>query len=158
AHDRRRGAVRHRAQVVDRLAVADAPDQLDVLVLVRLVVLGAGGGSGPFAAGSVPPPPARPGGTGPPYTVRNVFGATWDLPAHAHHMDIVGVFVVNGEMVVDVAELRAGALLPTAHADRADGVGVQRPVDHVEVMDVLLDDVVAGQPGEVEPVAQLPFQ
>ena len=29
------------------------------------------------------------------------------------------------------------------------------PVDHVQIVDVLLDDVVAAEPGEVVPVAHL---
>ena len=37
------------------------------------------------------------------------------------------------------------------------GMAPDRPVDHVEVVHVLLDDVVAGEPGEVEPVAALPL-
>ena len=48
-----------------------------------------------------------------------------------------------------------GARLPAAHADGLDRVRADRPVDHVEVVDVLLDDVVAGEPGEVVPVAEL---
>ena len=52
----------------------------------------------------------------------------------------------------------AGADLPAAHADRAHRVPVDRPVDDVDVVDVLLDDVVARQPGEVQPVADLPLE
>ena len=40
---------------------------------------------------------------------------------------------------------------------RLDRVRVHRPVDDVDVVDVLLDDVVAAEPGEVVPVAHLPL-
>src|SRR6266478_1212346 len=61
-------------------------------------------------------------------------------------------------MVEDVAEMGLGADLSAAECEAADGVAVtERPVDNVEVVDVLLDDVVAGEPGKVEPVADLPF-
>ena len=35
------------------------------------------------------------------------------------------------------------------------GILALEPVDHVEIVDVLLDDVVAAEPGEVVPVAHL---
>ena len=60
-------------------------------------------------------------------------------------------------MVEDVAVFRRGARLTTAHAHGADGMIADGPVGHVEVVDVLFDDVVAGEPGEVEPVTDLPF-
>ena len=48
-----------------------------------------------------------------------------------------------------------GARLAPADADHAHGRTAHRPVDHVEVVHVLLDDVIAGEPGVVEPVAEL---
>src|SRR4029079_2366461 len=42
-----------------------------------------------------------------------------------------------------------------AHADGADRVAIHDPVDHVEVVNVLLDDVIAAQPEEVVPVVDL---
>src|SRR5262249_28584659 len=57
----------------------------------------------------------------------------------------------------DVAELLAGAGLASARADALDGVGVAHdPGADVEVVDVLLDVEVAGEPGVVVPVAHLP--
>src|SRR5690349_9652271 len=84
------------------------------------------------------------------------FGAV-DLAAHAHHSRAVRIFVLNGEVVVYVTIGGIGADLAAAHAVGADGVGVHGPVDDVDVMDMLFDDVIAGEPGEIEPVAQLPF-
>src|SRR5438105_1633299 len=61
-------------------------------------------------------------------------------------------------VVINVPELRCGPDLPAAQPGRGDGVSVlQDPGGLVEVVDVLLDDVVAGEPGEVVPVAHLPF-
>src|SRR5262249_21202018 len=42
-----------------------------------------------------------------------------------------------------------------AHADRVDRRMADGPVHDVEVVDVLLDDMVAAQPGEVVPVPKL---
>ena len=81
-----------------------------------------------------------------------------DLPAHARHARAVGVLVVNREVIVDVAEPRLlDSRLPSAHADRAHRMALEHPVGDVEVVDVLLDDVIAGEPGEVQPVANLPL-
>src|SRR5262249_10587773 len=41
------------------------------------------------------------------------------------------------------------------HADSADGVGADGPVEYVDVVDVLFDDVVAADPGVVVPVPHL---
>ena len=47
--------------------------------------------------------------------------------------------------------------LPAAGADGLDRVRVHHPVRDVDVVDVLLDDVIAGEPGEIQPVANLPL-
>ena len=78
------------------------------------------------------------------------------LPAVAEEPGAVGVLVDDGEVVVDVAVLRAGAHLPAAHADGLDRVLLLHdPGADVEEVDVLLDVEVARQPGEVVPVAHL---
>ena len=82
---------------------------------------------------------------------------TVDLATHAEHVRAVRVFEVDGEVVVDVAVSGIGAALPAAHAHRPHRMGTERPVRHVEVVNVLLHDVVAGEPGEVEPVPDLPL-
>ena len=60
-------------------------------------------------------------------------------------------------MIEDVAVLRIGAELSSAHAGGLDRRRAKHPVRHVDVVDVLFNDVIAGEPGEVEPVAQLPL-
>ena len=53
-------------------------------------------------------------------------------------------------VVEDLADVLPDADLPSAHALGLDRVGVAHdPVADVEVVDVLLDDVVAAEPGEV---------
>ena len=88
---------------------------------------------------------------------RNVVLAAGNLPAITRHVDAVRVLVVDREVVVDVAVDRIGAHLAAAQADRARGMSAERPIDRVQVVHVLLDDVIATQPGEVIPVAQLPL-
>src|SRR5205823_13407736 len=79
------------------------------------------------------------------------------LPALAEHARAVGVFKLDCKVIVDVALLRAGPGLASAQSQRLDRVVLERPVDDVEIMHVLLNDVVAGKPGEVVPVPDLPF-
>src|SRR5438874_13524568 len=52
------------------------------------------------------------------------------------------VFELHREMVEDVPVRGVGAPLPAAHRDGFDGMRAERPVRHVDVVDVLLDDVV----------------
>ena len=69
-----------------------------------------------------------------------------DLPALAEHRDAVGVFVLDGEVIEDVAVALAAAGLPAA--DAGDGfhrVRADDPIHDVEVVDVLLDDVIAAR-------------
>ena len=66
-----------------------------------------------------------------------------------------GELVIDREVVVALAALGLGVDLAAAHADGPDRVGAQRPDGDVEVVHVLLDDVVAAEPEEVVPVAEL---
>src|SRR5262249_41619885 len=75
----------------------------------------------------------------------DVIAAAGLLPAGAEHLGSVVVLVHDAEVVVDVAKLRAGTLLPAARAVTADRVAVaQEPGTEVEEVDVLLDVEVAG--------------
>ena len=148
AHDRRQGALGDGLQLVERLAFADARDQVDVLLDVRVDVLALGRGTatcwrlrcdGWRSASSASAPWCR---RRPPRRCSR-------SPSICRHMlsdvDAVGVLVVDREVVEDLPVLGAGADLAAAHADGADRVGAERPVDHVEVVDVLLADVVAAR-------------
>ena len=90
--------------------------------------------------------------------IGHIVGTAVLLPAVAEALHAAGIFVHDAVMIEDIAELRRGAHLAAAEADCPDRVFVShRPCHLVEAMDVLLDIVVAGEPGEVEPVAALPF-
>ena len=68
----------------------------------------------------------------------------------------VRVFEFDGVMVEDFAVVRAFAGFGAVAAG-ADRVTAFEPVDDVEIVDVLFDDVVAADPDEVIPVAHLVF-
>lgn len=87
----------------------------------------------------------------------NSVGGAIDLTAHRKELHSICIFVFCGEVVENVAVCGVGSNLPSAQADRRNGVGVHRPVADVDVMNVLLADMVAREPGEIEPVSELPF-
>ena len=89
--------------------------------------------------------------------LRDVVLAAGNLAALTADVDAVGVLIIDREVVEDVAVVLARADLSAAEGDGADGVALQRPVHDVEVVDVLLADMITGEPGEIEPVAQLPL-
>ena len=78
-----------------------------------------------------------------------------DLAALALDALAVRVLELDGEVVVALAELGAPVDLLAAHAVSPDRVCAEGPVGHVQVMHVLLDDMVAAEPGVVVPVAHL---
>ena len=81
-----------------------------------------------------------------------------NLPAHAHQVHAVVILVIDREVVVDMTVLTASTGLTPTHSYGARGVTLLRPVDDVYVVNMLLCDVIAGEPGEVEPVAHLVFE
>ena len=79
------------------------------------------------------------------------------LPALTEELGAVGIGELD-EMVVQHAVLRRGG--PQRPATLAVGryrVSVLDPVHHIQIVDVLLDDVVAREPAEAIPVSQLVF-
>src|SRR4030095_14980841 len=60
-------------------------------------------------------------------------------------------------MVVDVTVVLVRPSLASPHAVSFDRAGVQGPVDHVQVVNVLFDDVVAPRPSEIIPIQELPL-
>ena len=77
------------------------------------------------------------------------------MAALAEHPRAVGILELDRVMIEDFAVVLALAHLAAAHAVGPDRVAALEPVDDVQVVDVLLDDVVAAEPGEVVPVAHL---
>src|SRR5262249_43633678 len=69
----------------------------------------------------------------------------------------VCVLVFHSEVVKDIAMFRGFAHFASAHTKSLYGRTAHDPVDDVEIVDVLLDNVIAGQPIEVEPVAHHPL-
>ena len=63
-----------------------------------------------------------------------------DLVGLEVHVDAVGEFERQRKVIQD---LHGGAHLGAGHADGANGVRVQEPVQHVEIMAILLDNEVA---------------
>lgn len=88
------------------------------------------------------------------YSVHGSFGVT------GLGVQDCSVFVGEFDVVVieDFSEFRAYAVLAAAHALSDDRVFVAHsPVDDVDIVDVLFDDMVAADPVEVIPVAHLVF-
>ena len=74
--------------------------------------------------------------------------AAVDLAAHRVYMHAVAVVVVDAEEVVHIARVASSA---AAEANGAHGRAVAEPVGDVDVVDVLLDEVVAGERNPVLP-------
>ena len=72
-----------------------------------------------------------------------LIGAAGPVAALADHAAAVGVGVLHGVVVEDLAVFFPIADVPAAEAYRLDWMGLLDPVAHVKVVDVLLVDVVA---------------
>ena len=73
-------------------------------------------------------------------------------------MNVVGILVNDFEVVKNVAILFRCPGLPTPMSDGFErGLIFHRPSQFIDCVNGLLDDVVAGKPGEIEPIADLPF-
>ena len=83
--------------------------------------------------------------------------AAWLLAALAEEDGAIGVFELAGEVIVDFAVIGAGGDFSTAHPASFDGVAFFDPVNDIDIVDVLFGDVIAAEPGEVIPVAELVF-
>ena len=77
------------------------------------------------------------------------------MPAIAEHLDSVGVGELDRVVVEYFANILADADLPAARPLGLDGMRLGDPIAHVDVVNVLLDDVIAAQPVEIVPVADL---
>src|SRR5256886_2201230 len=154
-HDRAERGFGHLPALVQRLAGADARDQVGVLLHVRV------------RPGGLRVPAPRRGALDDRVAVRpaaraddplgDVRRRAVDLAAHRKHVHAVRVLEVDREVIVDVPVRGIGAPLTPAHADGLHWMRAERPVRHVDVVDVLLHDVVSRQPREGEPVPDLPL-
>ena len=77
------------------------------------------------------------------------------LAAHREDEAVAGELELEPEVIEDVAELRIGAHLSPADAAHERGMISHRPAHHIELVDMLLNDVIAREPRVVEPVADL---
>src|SRR5438132_671158 len=78
-----------------------------------------------------------------------------DLAALAEHTRAVGIFELDEVMIKNLAVAFGIAHLPSAHALGANWMRPFNPVTDVNVMNVLLDNVVTGEPREIIPVSDL---
>src|SRR5665213_1980939 len=91
----------------------------------------------------------------------SVFGNAVDttalVAALALDLGSVGVSELDHVVIVNFAVVDPGANLTAAHPHRGDRMAFHDPIGHVQVVNMLLDDVIAAQPHEVIPVAHLVF-
>src|SRR5262249_19808477 len=156
-------ALGHVLAVVDRRTRTDAGEQLIVLALehvVRAILARGRPGVGALDATAhllIAVAQGRRAARA-HHEIGDVVGAVGLLAAHAKALDAVGKFVGDRHVVVNVAELTARADLAAARAVTAFRVLVaHHPAHLVQAVDVLLDVEVAGQPGEIQPIPQLPL-
>src|SRR5271157_5980547 len=77
------------------------------------------------------------------------------LPRLAEVARAVGILELDHVTVKDIARARAGADLTRSHAVGADGMAVQDPIGHIDLVAGLFDEMIAAQPAEQVPVADL---
>src|SRR6266581_659914 len=156
-HDRGERALGHLTAFVERMAGTDAGDQISVLLHVRVglrrlrIRLPAPWRRALDDGVSVA---CAPGAREPLDDPRR---RVLDLAPHALHPRPARILEFDGEVIEDVAIGGVGARLAPTHAHRLHGMCAEHPVRHVDVVHVLLHDVVARQPREVEPVPDLPL-
>src|SRR5699024_4115660 len=63
----------------------------------------------------------------------------------------------NKMVVKYLAGIRTGAHFSPAHTLGRNGIFIQHPVGHINVVDMLFHNVIAAQPGKIIPVAHLVF-
>ena len=148
-HDDREIGLGDLAGVIDRLAVVGATDEVDMLLDHGVVGIELDGRDidlllAEHLAGS------KTGTRRSGEELADATGGTGDLAALAVDADAVAEIVVDAEEVEHVASLASGA---SAETEGAHGRAAEEPDGDVDVMDVLLDDMVAGKLREVEPVA-----
>ena len=77
------------------------------------------------------------------------------LAAHGSAEAIIGILVMNREVIVDGTECRLGTNLATTGRNTTKRRATHRPIHYINIVYVLLNDMVARQPGVVKPIANL---
>ena len=85
----------------------------------------------------------------------NVLGTLRHVSALAEHFVTVSIGVFDEMVVENLTMIHPISQQPPAHALSRCRVVVHQPVDHIQVVDVLFDDVITAQPIEVIPVSHL---
>src|SRR5690606_24803222 len=159
AQDSRERAIGDLLRFVDGLARADARDQVRMLEHERvLVALGVAEDDLPIVRrndGSVRMQLGHTLRANDP--VRDTVGRPLHLAAFGLDHDTARVLILDAEVVVDVAVGWIHADEAPAHGNGALGQRLHHPIDHIQIVDELLHDMIAGEPREVVPVPTLPF-
>src|SRR5678815_4924731 len=79
------------------------------------------------------------------------------MAALAEGARTVCILELDAVMIENFAVVWSFPHFHTTHAVGPNGIGILHPVHHIQVVDVLLDDVIAASPNEVIPVAHLVF-
>src|SRR5262249_5204907 len=138
---------------VDRLAASDRRHQIGVLLnvgerLLSLVRPDESSVETEYPVGTVA------GTFGPHDVFGNIVLTAVDLATHAMEVHPVGEFEVHVKKVVLVSRHPASS---SPHPHGLYRMAVCEPVNDIEVVDMLFNDVVARQPGPVDPVTDHPF-
>ncbi len=78
-----------------------------------------------------------------------------DLTADTEHARTVFIFKLHGEMIEDLTVFLGIAYLTATYAMSTHGIGALDPIPHVNVMTMLLNNVISGQPCEIIPITNL---
>src|SRR5262249_43224112 len=77
------------------------------------------------------------------------------VAALAEHPRTVGILEFDAVVIEDFAIVARAGDLRTAHAVPANGMVALEPINDIQIVNVLLDDVIAADPDEVIPVTHL---
>ena len=77
------------------------------------------------------------------------------MAALAEHPRAIGIFELNTVMIENLAVVRRAGDLRATHSKRADRMVAFEPIDDVQIVNVLLDDVIPANPNKIVPVAHL---
>ena len=136
------------ACIVEGLAVEGAPDEVDMLLDHGVVGIELDGGDFDLLlAEHLARAEAGTGRAG--EELAHTARGAGDLAALAMDAHAIAEVIIHAEEVEHVAGVATG---PAAEAEGADRRAAQEPDGDVDVMDMLFDDVVTGELGEVEPV------